>query len=692
MGQSKKRRYCPAVTRDISSAECGENRQSRYACPESCPFNPYSVSNYDATLEIEDRVDALTMNAAASQIGGPDALAKHLASDPSPSPHATHAKFVRLFFFERDAAGKSRAERWLDGGLPELNNDERVLFRHKMQMRIGLIEIRRIIDDRQLEAVDLLEANPVLLRFVDRSLAATTTRFATILAWIYPSPHFHRLSGTAIGASDVAPLPALELLDACVAHLKGPLEPDAKRLWLAQHFERIDDVLRAVGMKRRQQALEATDGFWGAATYTLRASAKKCLAALKTYDDILSDQLQPEEKNDGFTTALVWLDAAKGPEVGQGRSILGRLLLGKKELRAQVLGGARLDRLRELLEKRLGSQIEFSRERRDNLTGKMLADEPEVDESLIPPRLLEFPTSFGISTSTLPAGPTGLTTEEHISGALKEYYRKLLDQKIPALHDHSPREAARDPALRGALLEWMKGLVRLTDARNLQTGGNDDVNGLIRELGLTEIDVPPPPPRAAPAHPEGEEDELDLGDFGHESAGRLTEWSAPPLPKRPLTFKEAEERLHQAMEAFSRAADALRELEQSGSTLLHDAHDLCASFLTDDEFDVFVVVLIQVWFAMVPRNQAPLLRFEAMSAELDRRFRLAEQMSRRGPLAVEKLLLDSPQPSLLQIAAANFMEAAKSGRSPVRLSPEATCGAMLVLSVIVSELDYALRR
>ena len=51
MGQSKKRRSCPVAGRDISSAECGENRHSRYACPAACPFNPFAVTQYTALLE-----------------------------------------------------------------------------------------------------------------------------------------------------------------------------------------------------------------------------------------------------------------------------------------------------------------------------------------------------------------------------------------------------------------------------------------------------------------------------------------------------------------------------------------------------------------------------------------------------------------------------------------------------------------
>jgi hypothetical protein len=65
MGEAKKRRLCPAVAREITPAECGENRHSRYACPESCTHNPFAVAAYSELLEIEDRLDLTAMKRLA---------------------------------------------------------------------------------------------------------------------------------------------------------------------------------------------------------------------------------------------------------------------------------------------------------------------------------------------------------------------------------------------------------------------------------------------------------------------------------------------------------------------------------------------------------------------------------------------------------------------------------------------------
>ena len=57
MGKANKRRACPEAGRKISSAECGEGRQSDYPCPPECAHNPFAAVNYTRLLEIEDELD-----------------------------------------------------------------------------------------------------------------------------------------------------------------------------------------------------------------------------------------------------------------------------------------------------------------------------------------------------------------------------------------------------------------------------------------------------------------------------------------------------------------------------------------------------------------------------------------------------------------------------------------------------------
>src|SRR5690606_7548533 len=100
----------------------------------------------------------------------------------------------------------------------------------------------------------------------------------------------------------------------------------------------------------------------------------------------------------------------------------------------------------------------------------------------------------------------------------EEQRRAWLDQPLPRLEGRTPREAAGDPALRGRVAGLVKRQVMDQDRENLRTGGTADVGWLARELGLTEIDVPAPPPRPVVA---AEDDEDEAREAPAEMDARL---------------------------------------------------------------------------------------------------------------------------------------------------------------------------
>src|ERR1700683_2975953 len=105
MSKIAKHRFCPAIQRQISSAECGENRGSRYACPSDCLFSLLAGANYDLLLELENEVDRKSAERLIAEEGQSPVLRKtsQLAS-AAHSPHAWHAFCEHAFFFLRDAA------------------------------------------------------------------------------------------------------------------------------------------------------------------------------------------------------------------------------------------------------------------------------------------------------------------------------------------------------------------------------------------------------------------------------------------------------------------------------------------------------------------------------------------------------------------------------------------------------------
>jgi len=75
MSKKSKFRLCPALGREISSAECGAGRHQTIVCPAECGHNPFAPVNYDAFFELETKPDRRTMGKWGDEIGPDNALA-----------------------------------------------------------------------------------------------------------------------------------------------------------------------------------------------------------------------------------------------------------------------------------------------------------------------------------------------------------------------------------------------------------------------------------------------------------------------------------------------------------------------------------------------------------------------------------------------------------------------------------------
>jgi hypothetical protein len=121
--------------------------------------------------------------------------------------------------FATDSEGLTCVQRRERSGFPGLRNDERVLLRAKLRTRMALLEVHRVLDAERIEAVDLFEAAPTPMIFQDRSLAAVAVRFTVLVCWIYPLPHYWRLSGMAIQVPELALFEPREVVVEIVRHL-----------------------------------------------------------------------------------------------------------------------------------------------------------------------------------------------------------------------------------------------------------------------------------------------------------------------------------------------------------------------------------------------------------------------------------------------------------------------------------------
>jgi hypothetical protein len=730
MAKASKRRTCPALGREISPADCGEDRNRRIACPAECEFNPFNPANYALLLEIEDRLDHKTMARLADDVDDRAALARETqAALDGESGHAMHAYMVCKIFFDRDAAGLSCAQRWEKVGYAGLRNDERALFAAKTRMRVAALEIRRVVDAQFVEAVDLLAPERGTMRFLDRSLAARATRFATIIAWIFPLPHFWRLSGSAIILPDMGGPAPEEVVAETIRHLGVPEGDEAARQrWLAENFVRIDASILATSEARRQLMLDGIDGEWCEGIYDLAKSAAQLELALRGEAEVGRDQLADTERDAGFTEAWAWFDDSKAKDsttTPGGRQLLGSVLVAKGRCQIQAMGRARYEELRRRFEAKCGALVRFTGERRQDHVAQLAgAQNKPADTALVPPRLLENPQQVNLATSHIAGPGPGETIEALKRRIMDESLRRFLDDPIPALDGRTPRAAAPDPDLRPKLVRLLKARVRALDEENLRSGRTDDINWLIRELGLSEIDIPAPPQRAVPEtespdgdvfgfEPDDAEDDPDEGapqwdrgevvDFPGIEV-RRDKRTAPPrrapgsgTPAHKLTgelsFEEADERIMTAMARFETASQALDELERSGSEVLDDLEALTAELINENEYNVAITLLIPMWFALVPAGAvAPQLDYDRMEEAFDRDFDELKAGGFAGPDELMQFMLRGcPQTALLTHVLAQLTEAAENAPKKIRPRREATAVMALALKAVLGELDRALR-
>jgi len=593
MSKVAKRRLCPAVAREISSAECGENRGSRYACPAECSFSPFAPANYSQLLELEEIVDGEALAWLARDTADRAALDREVQRAIGAKSHqALHALLVWRIHFARDAAGLTCAQRWERAGFPGLKNDQRVLARAKMSMKIALVEIRRVLDHERVVVVDLLDAQPKPFLVFDRGLASSAARFASGLTWTYALPHFHRLFGSATLLQGVESFEPLEVIEEIVRHLGGPADEAGMRSWLAEHFMRCDAALHAVAVERR------------------------------------------------------------------------RLMFA-------------------------------------NLGQSMAEKDGKVDLSLVPPRLLEHAPVIRLSSSRVLA-PVGNKTKEELEKELfAEQDRRFLDDSIPALDGRTPREAARDPALRPRLIRLMKSRVRMADERNRDTGSNDDVNWMLRELGLDEIIFDPPPAGRVPRTliTPGEDD-LDEGDLAEDIESEFAALPmdpelppAPPLPNRPFTFDEVNRRMRAAFEPFEMAADALRQMETDGCTLIDDVDEVTVDLVDDDSFPLLIPLLANIWFTFAPLGtRGPnLTRADLRDAIQRESLSLLDALKSKTPAALDRYIGSGPQPNLSKAIMGLVLSSAEVMPKTQRPSPEMQGVLSAVLRAVIAELDRAHR-
>lgn len=654
--------------REISAPECGESRMSRYACPVDCPFNPWRPEAYDEVMAIHDRLDARVyprLERDARDTGRP-------LDPPHELNEALQDYFIDRLFQSRDAAGHTFYERWEARGLDGLSNDERVLFRAHARLRVRAIEIRTVRDETLSEATDLFDPAAPAIPIADRSLADIAGRFYPFLAWMYDLPHYWRMHGVAVTIPEVQGLTPAEVVRGVAAHLGWSADAEPLDAWLARHFARCADALQAVPAVLWEETARNSNLVRTVVLYRLRAPSEEFTRWMDAWPEVDRTDTEPALAERGFGPSWDWLDDPARLPMGHvtapaGTPMRGTFSLGVPQLLLTIPMGQAVEPVRADFEARAGDRVEFVGARADDLgrqTEKVRSVTPE-QRALVPPAFLTHARRLDVRLSRLPLPAGGAVDPRQL---MREMEKRWLDDAVPGLGGLTPRQAARDPAQRPALLEMVKDRIRSTDARQRSEGGEQDPIWLAHELGLAELDVPAPAGLYSPPRP-----------------------ILPDLLDHPLTVQEVETRLDLILGDDQRILSLPDLLEAEAPTVC----EFLAEIFSEDEVreeNILFDLSTMAWLILFPRQPpAHLPETGTLRAAMARRLRAATQVPAGDDRFLHVLADSRRQPTLAAGLQQLAGEALDRSQLKVKRSAQAMMRIAGALAVLVDELDALAR-
>ena len=665
MGQARKlSRDCPAAGRLLTPAECGDGRMSRYACPETCPFNVWRPEHYPELVQTHDRLDAKVIR---ELVRDADARGQDLAPPGEDDGLARGDYFFGKLYRERDAQGTTFRDRWAAAKFQGLSNDERLLFCAIAKARVHVIEVRTALDSQTCAAIDLLDDAAGEFRIVDASLAQAAGRFAALVGRMYPTPHFRRMHGIALSIPDVQGLEPLEVLQLVATHLGWSDGTVPLADWLDRHFVQLGEALAAIPPVLAEETLRQSPTRRSVALYRLAVKANGFEKAMDAWPEAHPEELPPELASRGFRRSWTWVTAspnapASGLIPNGALAVIGTVSLAEQQVVVTMEIGQDADRVRADFERFAGKQLTFEGAREDDLGAQMAAGTATTRQrELVPPDVVARARRYQITVSRTPRTQESSPTP----GSLRHgFARAWLDEPVPALGGLTPRQAAADPDRRPVLALIVKGIIRTTDAKQLNEGGEEDPGDLARELGLAELDVPPPPALYPPPRP-----------------------VLPPLPTAPLSREDVDARLDALVGSLE--MDTLLARFEAECPELLEAVELLQENTRRDWPAVVDMLLALAWFILFP---SPVVVSLPSAEELAKRAtkeleRWLAQSCTATPNHIDDLLHSRQQPDLVMTLISQIFAATEGPSKKPRLDMQTAMEMALVLRVLVDLMD-----
>ncbi len=179
-------RDCPALDEVTCNICCGARRGSKIDCPPECPHFPFGTAALDKLLRVEDSWLDKTLKYVLDRVGR-DRFQHSVEKCALPWEEgdlALEGGFelapLRHLSIGMGDDLESIGSIWKKEDWTGLNNDERYMAEYRRKALPGIIEIQKILDDKAVECVDLVDTERGRFIVLDRNTAKSAARFDRI--------------------------------------------------------------------------------------------------------------------------------------------------------------------------------------------------------------------------------------------------------------------------------------------------------------------------------------------------------------------------------------------------------------------------------------------------------------------------------------------------------------------------------
>ena len=485
----------------ICPACCGSGRGSKIRCIPSCGYFPFGIPGYDLWLKIDEGLVRKKMSYLASCYSRVEfeEMVEHMrfASGISGGDAGTAegAAVYYLFFVKRDADGRTLAQKWQSQGWLDLNNDERIMMECRFNCRATVIEIQKVLNHQRMECIDLLEpqeARSFIL--IDRATASRSVRFTRLLTWLTHYPYFSRIANNGVELPDFVFAEFMDTLRDSFRKERRKHRELVIKDYLSENFGVFCGLIYDLSREKNIAVLNSMDLHQCKAIYKIIGNYADIKAILDNYPDFEKRQRHPEEKEVAGAHYYSWLRRGQskslekdmplhfhhGDEREEGVGTVGNISLFPDKLIVETFTKQKHSFAKTMVKKFFGESLMLQKEMVVDLAKQEAARIEDDYEDYVQERILEKEKS---SSEDIP--PEIL--RELLQKAHKRHYTVFLDDKIPALDNMTPRQAASDPQMRPRLIELMKQHLKGIEKENKDRGLGLNIDWVLDELALPEL-------------------------------------------------------------------------------------------------------------------------------------------------------------------------------------------------------------